>query len=67
MKIQEGHKGAQTEECGWHLEAEKNKETDSPPEPPERKTACGHRDFSPVRAHIDFAWKVVSPYTSSYA
>lgn len=35
---QEGWEETQSKEYGWHLEAEKGREADSPPEPQERKT-----------------------------
>lgn len=43
-----------SQECRQPLEAEKGKETDSPLEPPEKRKACQHFDFSPVRPMSDF-------------
>lgn len=40
--------GSGAKDCGQHLDATKGKETNSPPEPPERNTSCQHLVVTPL-------------------
>lgn len=41
--------GPQAKEYGWPLDAEKDKKTGFPPEPPEGAQMCGLLYFTPLR------------------
>lgn len=45
LKVEEG--GPPAKECGWHLEAEKGKEMDSPLEPLEGAQSLRHLVLAP--------------------
>lgn len=47
-------KGPQAKGCRWSLEAGKDKEIYSPPEPPKGMQPCQHLDFSQARPILDF-------------
>ena len=51
--FEDGKQGPQAKACGQSLEARKDKETDSPLEPPEGPQPCQHVDFSPTRPNSD--------------
>ena len=48
------NKGSQVKECGQPLQSGKNKEVDSPLEPPVGTQSCQHLGLSPMRPTSDF-------------